>query len=109
MRFGREQAEIFHCNGMLKATKKSFLCYNQNIFRLRPLIVLYSPLGGCGGSRFLLYIPTIAQDCWLSRADINKLVNLNIRDVKSCQIRHPEVRIRYPDTSEGSHRIASYI
>ena len=27
------------------------------------------------------------------------------RDVKSCQIRHPEVRIRYPDTSEGSHRI----
>ena len=31
------------------------------------------------------------------------------RDVKSCQIRHPEVRIRYPDTSEGSHRIASYI
>ena len=31
------------------------------------------------------------------------------RDVKSCQIRHPEVRMRYPDTSEGSHRIASYI
>ena len=31
-----------------------------------------------------------------------------IRDVKSCQIRHPEVRIRYPDTSGGSHRIASY-
>ena len=23
MRFDREQAEIFHCNGMLKATKKS--------------------------------------------------------------------------------------
>ena len=33
----------------------------------------------------------------------------NSRDVKSCQIRHPEVRIRYPDTSEGSHRIASYV
>ena len=48
MRFGREQAEIFHCNGMLKATKKSFLCYNQNIFRLRPLIVLYSPWGAVG-------------------------------------------------------------
>ena len=31
------------------------------------------------------------------------------RVVKSCQIRHPEVRIRYPDTSEGSSRIASYI
>ena len=27
------------------------------------------------------------------------------RDVESCQIRHSEVRIRYPDTSEGSHRI----
>ena len=34
---------------------------------------------------------------------------MHIRVVKSCQIRHPEVRIRYPDTSEGSHRIASYI
>ena len=33
---------------------------------------------------------------------------ITTRDVKSCQIRHPEVRIRYPDTSEGSHRIASY-
>ena len=31
------------------------------------------------------------------------------RVVKSCQIRHPEVRIRYPDTSEGSHRIGTYI
>ena len=31
------------------------------------------------------------------------------RDVKSCQIRHPEVRIRYPDTSERSHHIASYV
>ena len=31
------------------------------------------------------------------------------RVVKSCQIRHPEVQIRYPDTSEGSRRIASYI
>ena len=31
------------------------------------------------------------------------------RDVKSCQIRHPEVQIRYPDTSERSHRIASYV
>ena len=30
-------------------------------------------------------------------------------DVKSCQIRHPEVRIRYPDTSERSQRIASYV
>ena len=35
-----------------------------------------------------------------------KVIN---RVVKTCQIRHPEVRIRYPDTSEGSHRIASYI
>ena len=60
---------------MLKATKKSFLCYIQNIFRLRLLIVLYSS-GGCGGSPFLLYTSTIAQDCWLSRADINKLVKL---------------------------------
>ena len=34
---------------------------------------------------------------------------LPTRDVKSCQIRHPEVRIRYPDTSERSHRIASYV
>ena len=34
---------------------------------------------------------------------------LIIRDVKSCKIRHPEVRIKYPDTSEGSHRITSYI
>ena len=41
--FGRVQAEFFHCNGMLKATKKSFLCYIQNIFRLRLLIILYSP------------------------------------------------------------------
>ena len=32
-----------------------------------------------------------------------------IRVVKSCQIRHPEVWIRYPDTSERSHRIASYV
>ena len=39
--FNREQAEIFHCNGMLKV----FHCYNQYIFRLRPLIVLYSPWG----------------------------------------------------------------
>ena len=31
------------------------------------------------------------------------------RDVKSCQIRHPEVQIRYPDTFERSHRIASYV
>ena len=64
---------------MLKATKKSFLCYNQNIFLLRPLIVLYSSWV-CGGSRFLLYTllytPTIAQDCWLSRADIYKLIKL---------------------------------
>ena len=42
------------------------------------LVVLYSPWGGCGGSWFLLYTPTIAQDCLLSRADINKLVSLNI-------------------------------
>ena len=37
------------------------------------------------------------------------LIDVRIRVVKSCQIRHPKVRIRYPDTSEGSHRIASYI
>ena len=36
----------------------------------------YIVLGVCGGSRFLLYTPTIAQDCWLSRADINKLIKL---------------------------------
>ena len=31
--------------------------------------------------------------------------HVRTRDVKSCQIRHPEIRIRYPATSEGSHRI----
>ena len=31
------------------------------------------------------------------------------RDVKSCQIRHPDVRIRYPDTSGCSHRICQPI
>ena len=39
----------------------------------------------------------------------NQREDIFIRDVKSCQIRHPEVRIKYPDTSEGSHRISSYI
>ena len=34
-----------------------------------------------------------------------RLCQIITRVVKSCQIRHPEVRIRYPDTSEGSHRI----
>ena len=31
------------------------------------------------------------------------------RDVKSCKIRHPDIRIRYPDTSECSHRICQTI
>ena len=35
----------------------------------------------------------------------DKGVSLFCRDVKSCQIRHPKVRIRYPDTSGRSHRI----
>ena len=33
---------------------------------------------------------------------------INIKDVvNSCQIRHPDVGIRYPDTSGCSHRIRS--
>ena len=32
-----------------------------------------------------------------------------IRDVKSSQIRHPDVRIRYPDTSGCSHHICQTI
>ena len=40
-----------------------------------------------------------------NRIMLLKHLVLETRDVKSCQIRHPEVRIRYLDTSEGLHRI----
>ena len=33
------------------------------------------------------------------------LLVIYIRDVKSYQIRHPDVRVRYPDTSGCSYRI----
>ena len=59
---------------MLKATKKFFLCYNQNIFQLRPLIGVYSPWGAVEVVGSYSIPPTIAQDCLLSRADINKLL-----------------------------------
>ena len=52
----------------------------------------------------LFTVPSIELDIYLP-----VLSTVPSRVVKSCQIRHPEVRIRYPDTSEGSHRIASYI
>ena len=51
-------------------------------------------------------IPGLGFDIFF---DTHMFGSVFFRVVKSCQIRHPEVRIRYPDTSEGSHRIASYI
>ena len=48
----------------------------------------------------------ICSHCILSICNIYLFPALVLsRDVKSCQIRHPEVRIRYPDTSERSHRM----
>ena len=35
--------------------------------------------------------------------------DVTTRDVKSCQIRHPDARIRYPGTSGCSHRICKTI
>ena len=64
---------IFHCYGMLKATKKSISLLQSNCPLIKTMIVLYSPWGLW---RWMVptLCPTIAQDCLLSRADINKLV-----------------------------------
>ena len=61
---------------MLKATKKSISLLQSKYLLIKTIDC--TVLGGCGGRWFLLYATTIAQDCLLSRADINKSVSLNI-------------------------------
>ena len=63
---------------MLKATKKSISLLQSKYLSIKTFDCIFIVLGGCGGRWFLFYAPTFAQDCLLSRADINKLVSLNI-------------------------------
>ena len=49
---------IFHCYGMLKATKKSISLFQSNcpLFKTIDCII-----GGCGGGWFLLYAPQLLR------------------------------------------------
>ena len=66
---------IFHCYGMLKATKKSISLLQSNCPLIKTIDCIIQSLGLW---RWMVptLCPTIAQDCLLSRADINKLVLL---------------------------------
>ena len=72
--FGREQAEIFHSNGMLKATKKSISLPQSKCPLIKTIDCIIQSLGAVEVEWFLFYASTIAQDWLFSRADINKLV-----------------------------------
>ena len=64
---------IFHCYGMLQATKKSISLLQSNCPLIKTIDCIIQSLGLWGWMVPTLCF-TIAEDCLLSRADINKLV-----------------------------------
>ena len=57
---------------MLKATKKSISLPQSKCPLIKTIDCIIQFLGAVEVEWFLFYAPTIAQDCLLSRADINK-------------------------------------
>ena len=51
---------IFHCYGMLKATKKSISLLQSNCPLIKTIDCIIV-LGGCGGGWFLLYAPQLLR------------------------------------------------
>ena len=58
--FGREQAEIFHSNRMLKATKKSISLPQSKCPLIKTIDCIIQSLGAVEVEWFLFYAPTIA-------------------------------------------------
>ena len=62
----------------MKATKKSISLPQSKCPLIKTIDCIIQSLRAVEVEWFLFYAPTIAQDWLLSRADINKLVKLNI-------------------------------
>ena len=52
---------IFHCYGMLKATKKSISLLQSNCPLIKTIDCIIQSFGGCGGGWFLLYAPQLLR------------------------------------------------